>query len=197
MMIRMGIIGENFQNDACALKSFIAPQYKDTIEFVPILKGLNGGTPPIKKVKNLLPIDMSKHKLNALLCVLDLDTPTKWADRKAWFQSIKKSTTLKSIFYVAVMELEALILADIDTFNKIYKIKGQYTKNPMVNTDPKSELKNRTYDNARKYDVTDAEEIFKQLNFEIVYRKHIGEHSFHSFIDDFEEMYKVKRIKKK
>jgi hypothetical protein len=27
-MIRIGIIGENYQNDACAFKAFMTPQYK-------------------------------------------------------------------------------------------------------------------------------------------------------------------------
>jgi hypothetical protein len=185
-MMRIGIIGENFQNDACAFKSFLAPQYQGKIEFVPILKSLNGGTPPVGKTLRMLPTEIGKNKLNALLCLLDLDTDLKLKERHAWFDEIQKGVSVKSIFFLVYMELEALILADIEKFNTIYNIEGQYVKNPKVESDPKSVLRKRTETAKRKYDENHAEEIFKELRFDKVYKNHSGENSFQSFIDAFE-----------
>lgn len=93
------------------------------------------------------------------------------------------------------MELEALILADIETFNEIYGIEKQYNKNPKFEDDPKSKLRTWTEKGKAKdqYDENHAEKIFKKLRFEVVYRKHFGDDSFQEFIDNFERTFKVKR----
>jgi hypothetical protein len=196
-MMRIGIIGENFQNDACAFKSFLAPQYQGKIEFVPILKSLNGGSLPVAKVRSMLPTEIRKKNLKAFLCVLDLDNHLKLKGQQECFDKIVKDLTIESIFFLVYMELEALILADIDTFNTIYKIEGQYVKNPKVESDPKSILRKRTETAKRKYDENHAEEIFKVLRFDKVYKNHSGENSFQSFIDAFENKFKIERNKRK
>jgi hypothetical protein len=160
-MIKIGIIGENYQNDACAFKAFLTPQYQGKITFVPILKSLNGGRPPIKKALNLLPIEIQKNQLNALLCLLDLDKEAKRNECNQWFTTIQKGISLSSIFYLAVMELEALMLADIEIVNKKYGIKKQYNKNPKFEDDPKGKLKAWTEKGKAKaqYSENDAVEI--------------------------------------
>ena len=188
-MIKIGIIGENYQNDACAFKAFLTPLYKGKIAFVPILKSLNGGTPPVNKVLRLLPIEIQKNQLNALLCLLDLDKEAKRNERNLWFSTIQKGVSVNSIFYLAVMELEALILADIETFNKIYGIKRHYPKNPKFEDDPKGKLRVWTEKGKNKYDENHAEEIFKKLRFDVVYKKHSGDDSFQEFIDKFEKTF--------
>jgi hypothetical protein len=187
-MMRIGIIGENFQNDACAFKSFLAPQYQGKIEFVPIFKSVSGSL-PVDKVVRMLPIEIAKNELKALLFLRDLDTHLKLEERNLWFKEIEKRVSAKSIFFLVYMELEALILADIKKFNAIYNIEGQYVKNPMGESDPKSVLRKRTEKAKRKYNENHAEEIFKELRFDIVYKKHSGENSFQSFIDVFEEKF--------
>ena len=125
----------------------------------------------------------------------DLDNEAKRIKRNQWFDTIQKGTSANNIFYLAVMELEALILADIDTFNKIYGIKGQYTKNSKFETDPKQVLKDKTAQAKRKYHPNDALEIFSKLNFDIVRKKHNGDDSFQAFIEKFETEFK-KELKK-
>ncbi len=190
-MIRIGIIGENYQNDACAFKAFMTPQYKGKIEFVPIGRGLNGGDLPERAIIDEVSRATKKEKLNAVLIMRDLDNEAKRPKRNLWFENVRKAATVDSIFYLAVMELEALILADIDTFNEIYGIKGQYTKNPKFEADPKQVLKNRTSHTNKKYKPNDALDIFTRLDFEIVYKKHKEKDSFQAFIDDFEEEFDI------
>jgi hypothetical protein len=190
-MIRIGIIGENYKNDACAFKAFMTPQYKGKIEFVPIGPGLNGGDLPEKTIIDEVSRATRMKRLNAVLIIRDLDNEAKRVKRDLWFSNIRKATAIGSVFYLAVMELEALILADIDTFNEIYGITGQYTKNPKFETDPKQVLKDRTRQSNKKYKPKDALDIFAKLDFDIVYKKHNEKDSFQAFIDNFEEEFTI------
>lgn len=108
-MIKIGIIGENYQNDSCAFKAFLTPQYQGKITFVPILKSLNGGRPPIKKVLNMLPTEIQKYQLNALLFLLDLDKDANRNECNQWFATIKKGVSVDSIFYLAVIILVIIV----------------------------------------------------------------------------------------
>ena len=191
-MIRIGILGENYQNDACAFKTFLTPQYRGQIEFVAIGNTLNGKIFAVNKVLSTIPTIVKKERLDAVLFMCDLDNETKRVGRNKWFTDIQKGIKTLSIFFLAVMELEALILADIEKFNEIYGIKGQYSANPKFEKDPKQALKDRTGKGTkakRKYEENHAEEIFKQLRFDVVRQKHIGDDSFNAFIKQFEKQF--------
>ena len=194
-MIRIGILGENYQNDACAFKTFLTPQYRGQIEFVAIGNTLNGKIFAVNKVLSTIPTIVKKERLDAVLFMCDLDNETKRVGRNKWFTDIQKGIKTLSIFFLAVMELEALILADIDKFNEIYGINGIYKNDPKKQDNPKQELRDRTGIRTKarkKYDENQAVDIFSKLRFDIVYKKHKGEDSFQAFIDGFEEELKLK-----
>ncbi len=194
-MIKIGIIGENYQNDACAFKAFMTtPQYKGKIEFVPLGKTLSGKIFAPKKIISTIPPLVKDKELHAVLFICDLDNELKRNERYQWFSEIKKNVNFKCVLFIAVMELEALILADIEKFNDIYGINGHYDKDPKLNDDPKGTLMlrtNRSTKAKRQYDEPHALEIFKELRFDIVYKKHKDEDSFQAFIDSFEEEFKI------
>ena len=79
-----------------------------------------------------------------------------------------------------------MILADVDAFNTIYKIRYQLKTSPKFQSNPKELLKQITRKTKRKYKESDAPEIFQQLNFQKVYQNHKGEYSFQSFIKELE-----------
>jgi hypothetical protein len=189
-MKRIGIISENYQNDACAFKAFLTPQYKGKIEFVPLYKGQNSA-PPINKVIRTMPGDILKYKLDAVLCMRDLDKEIERIDKNHWYKAIQKGISIRSIFFLAVMELEALILADIEEFNAIYGVKGNYEKDPKLEEKPKELLKLRTEKAKKQYHQNDCLKIFTELNFDIVYKNHKEEDSFQAFIDQFEVEFKI------
>ena len=143
-MMRIGILGENYQNDACAFKAFLTPQYKGQIEFVPIGNTLTGKIFAVKKVLATIPTIVKKEGLDAVLFMCDLDKEAKRLERYQWFSAIQKKVVFQSVFYLAIMELEALILADIDKFNEIYGINGIYKNDPKKQDNPKQELNDRT-----------------------------------------------------
>jgi hypothetical protein len=185
-MKRIGIIGENFRNDACAFALLLTPQYKDKIIFVPILKSLKGGYNSASKIARMLPAEMDKNRLDGVICTHDLDEHSRLALWEKWFADVNASIKKKGILYLAVMELEALILADIAIFNDIYGADIQYPKNPKNEPKPKEFLMSKTFKTKRKYDENHAEEIFAQLRFANILKQHNGENSFQKFIENFE-----------
>lgn len=189
-MKRIGIISENYQNDACAFKAFLTPQYKGKIEFVPLYKGQDSA-PPINKVIRTMPSDIRKNKLDAVLFMRDLDKEAERVIKNHWYKSIQKDITIKSIFFLAVMEFEALILADIEKFNTLYGVKGNYEKDPKLEEKPKELLKARTEKAKKQYHQNDCLKIFTELNFDIVYQKHKEEDSFQAFINRFEAEFNI------
>jgi hypothetical protein len=192
-MKRIGIISENYQNDACAFKAFLTPQYKGKIEFIPLYKNQDSA-PPINKVLRAMPGDILKYKLDAVLCMRDLDKEAERTMKNQWFKAIQKGISIRSIFFLAVMELEALILADIEKFNELYGITGRYDKDPKLSDNPKEKLKEltrKTTKAKRQYDEPHALDIFTELRFDIVYKKHKDADSFQAFIDEFEEEFDI------
>ena len=178
-MKRIGIVGENYQNDACAFGLLMTPQYKDAVQFIPIIKKPNTGT---GKLGRLILAAIENEKLDAVICLRDLDTYPELSERETWFSDLNKIIQ-KGVFYLVVMELEALFLADIDNINTIFKTKITYKGNPIKEADPKKFLIKNT---KGKYNENDSSKICQSISFQKVYNNHIGERSFQAFIHHFE-----------
>jgi hypothetical protein len=129
--------------------------------------------------------------LQPYLYVRDLDTPPSNQKmknkREEWFKRLDNSNNCKGILMLNVQELEALILADIDTFNKIYSSKINYKGNPEVQNNPKEFLKSKTKKGKRKFTESDNPEIFEKLDINKLHQK--SSH-FQLFIKEFEETIK-------
>ena len=194
--MKIGIVSENFQHDSQALKALLRKKYQDkNVEFLPILKKVSGDKIFGKRVAALIEQQAKEKKLDLVLLAKDLDAlpsdESKIIILKEKANNIRNQITLDLSFFLIIFELEALILADIDTFKKIYKIPTyQYKKNPKFQSNPKEELKKATRKSNRKYKESDTPEIFQQLNFNKVYQNHNGEYSFQSFINELESTIK-------
>ena len=88
-----------------------------------------------------------------------------------WFKSLDSSVNNKGLFLLNIWELEALILGDIETFNKIYKTKHKVTGDPMFIKEPKEHLKNITSKANRQYQESDCPDIFKKLDVAQIEKK--------------------------
>ncbi|NJN34502.1 MAG: hypothetical protein HC817_09845 [Saprospiraceae bacterium] len=182
-MKKIGIVGENYQNDACAFKLLMTPQYKDRVTFIPIVKRPNTG---IQKLGGLIRAEMENNKLDAVICLKDLDTHPELEEKEKWFSDLNKIIK-KGVFYLVVMELEALFLADMDNINAVFSLKNKlvYKGNPIKELKPKEWLKNRT---DGKYSENDSCKICRTINFEKVCTTHTGERSFQEFIVHFNDL---------
>jgi hypothetical protein len=83
---------------------------------------------------------------------------------------------------INIYELEALILADIATFNKFYGTSINYSKNVMHHKEPKEFLIQKTAKNKKTYSESHCPEIFRHLDISIIRQKCIY---FREFYDDF------------
>jgi hypothetical protein len=179
---RIGIIGDSYDNDAVPYKILLSKKIKEA-EFIPLLPGVKGNNVP--KICRMLPTELEKRALDMVICSTDLDALESniyeiELKTKQWFEPIDKAASHKGVFFLVIAELEAIILADFNTFKKIYKIKSSIKKTPMSYAQPKEELKKLTEKTGKKYHENHAADIFQELDFDIIKNNH---HGFSRFID--------------
>ncbi len=190
-MKRIGIVSENYNNDSIAVGRLLKKKYSDQAVFVPLLKSISGkGLDEIRKVVKILKDEIKQKKIDLLILVRDLDGLTSEKKKintiESWAEKIQKQLVINPQLFIVIFELEAFILADIETFNKIYQLKYQLKTSPKFQSEPKELLKSITRKSKRKYKESDAPEIFQQLNFQKIYQNHKGQNSFQSFIKELE-----------
>jgi hypothetical protein len=179
-MKRIGIVGENYQNDACAFGFLMTPQYKESVEFIPIVKEPNKGT---NKLGRMILSEMENKNLDAVICLKDLDTYPELTEKERWFNDLNKIIQ-KGIFYLVVIRYEALLLADMEALNQFYKTKGKYLGNPIKELLPDKRLNKEV---SNKYNKNHCSEICQKIDFKKVYQAHTGERSFQAFIKNFNQ----------
>lgn len=187
-MIRIGIFGEHFDNDAQALKALLGKRFYDKkkVIFIPIIKNLRGGQlDQTKKLKRLLKVEVKNEKLNYVIAMRDLDgLPSeieKIRLKQNWYQKLEMGKS--GIFFLVIFEAEALILADIETFNKKYGTRIPFSGDPLMMESPKTFFERQTAKSAKSYEEAHALDIFGKLNFEKIYTNHTGPISFKTFVD--------------
>ncbi|WP_286860221.1 MULTISPECIES: hypothetical protein [Sphingobacterium] len=109
-------------------------------------------------------------KFDLLICIRDLDAfkseSKKVDERRRWYQKIQQSAnSCEATLLLNIWELEAMLFADLDLFNKMYGTNLSYTKDPSNIKEPKDKLKSETRKAKRKYVESDSRELFGELNF--------------------------------
>lgn len=103
-----------------------------------------------------------------VIFIRDLDAllvdKNKLDERKKYFSDFNSVVDKKGIYLLNVYEIEALILADINTFNSIYHTEIEIYENVMIIVEPKELLKKAT----KKFNESHNAEIFSKLDFEKV-----------------------------
>lgn len=170
-MKKIGLIGED-PNDTNAIKNLLERKYPKNIKFQQLLKNIRGHQLDNARVSKSLEIEYKEYKPNFVIFIRDADCisteQAKIQKVHDWFSKLNISVNNTGILLMNVFELEALILADIATFNKLYRTTIKYSGNVMFQMDPKKFLKEKTYKNHKKYSESDCPNIFKQLDFDIV-----------------------------
>jgi len=190
--MKIGIISENFDNDSAALKAllekhtFKKKQKTIKVDFKPIGRKIEGDHLLTPKSARIIDGECKKYNLDLVILAKDLDAlPSNKKQIKFLtdkIQKIAEKATIKLLPFIVIFEQEALILADIQAFNKKYKTTFTFTKNPLFQSEPKELLKQWANKANKKYKESDTPEIFQQLNFNKVYDNHKGKNSFQSFI---------------
>lgn len=185
----VGLVGEA-PTDTKAIEVLLSKKY-DNITFIELLKNINGAQLENQKTKQSLKLECIYHRPNIVIFIRDLDGLLskeyryQRLQRQNYYKKFKGSTQIKdkTIFLLNIWEIEALILADINAFNKYYKCNIKFNENPMKIVEPKEFLKL----SHKKYSESDNKNIFKHSDFNKIY-SHCD--YFKSFIDKFEQLIK-------
>lgn len=191
-MMRVGIVSENYDNDSKAFKKLLEKRYpSEQALFIPLLKTIEGEIDRTKKVKRMLLLEAKREKIDFILFFRDLDglpsEEEKMQEKQQWYNEVKIDES--GLFFITIFEIEALILADIQTFNLLYNTNIILKTTPLFQKEPKEFLKQQTFKNKKKYQESHVTDIFQRLVLETIFENHAHqEHPcFQSFILELDE----------
>lgn len=188
----VGIVSES-SLDYLAITALLKRYYK--LEYIEFLKGINGSYLDLKdnrSIMKLLRLQFESTNPDMVIMCRDLDTTRIAPDydekldyRKQFFNSINAVVDELGIAMLTIFELEALILADIETFNTLFGTRVTVQRQIENIPSPKEVLISATAseDKLLKYKPAKNPKIFELLNIEAI-RKNSP--SFQNFLTDFE-----------
>ena len=184
--MKIGLIGEA-PNDTKAIENLLSKRYKD-IQFITLINDIKGSMLDNKKVLNgLLKAEFEYNHLDLVIFIRDLDShendKIKKKERLDKFKYANQIIRNKGILLLNIHELEALILADIEPFNKEYGCSIPIFDDPMKIKDPKEFLYKATLQSLKQFEVSHNPKIFSLLNFDKVVSNC---RYFLKFIEEFE-----------
>ncbi len=186
-MIKIGLIGED-PTDTGAIKHLMKQKFGKGFHFFTLSKKQTGSKMLNQAAIRAYNFEIQKHKPNHIIVIMDADAiiteKNKIQAKQGLYNNRKKEINCNNILLLNIYELEALALADIDSFNEHYNSKVKFTGSVSHKEDPKKYLKNET---DKKYKESDCPEIFKHLQFDTVMKNCSY---FEEFIANFEDVVK-------
>lgn len=169
-MIKIALVAES-QNDAKSLENLLKQSYRGLL-FTHIAKSRKGSQLDSNKLKSELRAEFSVGAFKYWIFIRDLDdfktNSEKIQVKSKWFDELNQITKNKGIFLLNIYELEALILSDIECFNRIFRTRIKYKGDPMNCKEPKEFLMKKTKNIPKKYRESDCPQIFEKLDIKTV-----------------------------
>jgi len=170
-MKRIGLIGED-PNDTLSIRNLLWQKYPGVFQFKQLIRNKKGSQLNNTRTEVALKIEFEDYKPDHVIFIRDADalpTEKEKIDKIiAWFEKLNKTVKQKGILLINIYELEALILADIESFNRLYATSIQYSKNCMHQKEPKEFLMQKTAKNRKVYSESDCPNIFEHLKYDVV-----------------------------
>jgi hypothetical protein len=168
--MKIGLVGEA-PGDTGAIKNLLSRNYEN-LDFIELLQRIRGSVLDDKKAMNQIRREYEIECPDLVLVIRDLDgdekNKVKLKERKEKFTKLNRIINKRGILLLNVYELEALILADIEVFNKIYQCEVKQYADPMKVADPKEVLIDATRKSQKQYYVSHNPELFNLLNFDTI-----------------------------
>lgn len=169
-MIRVGLIGED-PNDTSSIRNLLQQRFAE-VQFKTLLKGVRGCQLNSPKLESSLKTELKTGEFKCLIYIRDLDgfgTERQKVDElQMRFDKLKKEFKQEMFFMLNIWELEALIFADIDTFNALYKTAYKFKGDVSKIKDPKGKLKRLSSKGNKVFRESHCPEIFAQMNVNTV-----------------------------
>ncbi len=122
------------------------------------------------KTKRFLRSEYESKKPDIVIFIRDLDAlqndVVQLEIRKQYFRDSNAVVNKKGIYLLNIFEIEALLLADIDCFNKVYDSNLLKVSDPMQIEEPKEYLKLATRKRIYAYNESHNPDLFSHLNFD-------------------------------
>lgn len=183
-MIKIGVIGED-PNDTSSIINLLSKRYEN-VQFKKLAKRVTGCQLDSQKLVKSLNVDVKQHKLKSIIYIRDLDGFDSEKDKvnklKTWFTELNNQFGKTGILLMNVWELEALIFADIETFNGLYKTTHRFKGDATKIKNPKEELKKLTFNTSKRFHESHCPDVFDKLNIDLVAKN--CSH-FNLFLNDF------------
>lgn len=167
--VRVGLLGES-PNDTEAIKVLLERQYTAQVTCFPLLERLTGGTLDSNKILRSLPIACARKRPDVVVVIRDLDAlasnKTQLRLRQEYFTRVNREVGGHALYLLHIYEFEALIAADIQTFNRLYQSACKVPGDPSLIVDPKRVLQNATRKSQRgEYHENHSTEICTELDY--------------------------------
>lgn len=181
-MKKIGLLGED-PNDTAAVKNLLLQKYNASLQFKHLLKNRRGHQLDNLRTFEALRIEFDDYNPDLVIFIRDVDgivTEHRKVQKVSdWFTKLNAAVNKRGILLMNIYELEALILADIEAFNKAYNVNIKFNGDVEYQTKPKEFLKDKTSKLKKRYEESHCPEIFKNLNFDIVEKKSKAFAKFH------------------
>jgi hypothetical protein len=169
-VMKIGLVGEA-PNDTRAIQNLLSRNYHG-LEFVELLQRVDGSMLDNKKAINQIRREFELEDPDLVIFMRDLDShegdTKKKRERQATFTKSNRIVDKKGIHLLHIYEIEALILADIEVFNKQYNCDLEHPADPMKVADPKEILIAASRKSESPFNVSHNPDLFKLLNLNVL-----------------------------
>jgi len=166
----VGLIGEN-PNDSDALVALLKQRYAGRFTFTYLGKHRTGDQLNNPKMLRVIRQEFDAKQPQLIVYIRDLDalasSNLNWRERHDEFAKIKSIVGEEALFLLHIYQFEALILADIDAFNRQYGVSYPFKGDPTMVENPKKKLISATDKSKanRQYHPNHSAEIAAQLDY--------------------------------
>ena len=165
----IGLVGED-PNDTRSIRYLLEKKIATKVSYELLIKNKRGHQLDNIRTKEALKIECERKKPDIIIFIRDADgicTQNEKIEKcKQWHKDLSKHLNVANVLLLNIYELEALIFADIDVFNRIYKTSIKGNRDVTFIKEPKEELIRQTRKLPKKYCESDCPELFKQMNVE-------------------------------
>lgn len=169
--ILVGLLGES-SNDTASVEALLGQRYGEHVAFVSISLGVTGSQLDNPKFQHIIRSNYRFKKPDVVVVTRDSDAPAtdrpQQLKRQEFFNKMNRGLEGKGIYLLNIQAMEALIAADIRSFNVRYKCVCVVPTDPMTIADPAKFLKAATRPGQPHYDEGHCADLLGQVEYEEV-----------------------------
>jgi hypothetical protein len=181
--MKVGLLGEA-PHDTTAIAALLNQRFRGEVQFFALVDDVRGSQIEEQRIKRILRREYEFEKPALVIFIRDLDglesDEAQLRLRKGYFSEWKSVVDGNALFLLNIYAIEALILADIEAYNKFYACEVEVADDPMLIPKPEIYLKTRS-----PYLEGQLSAILSSLRIEIVVKNC---RYFKTFLNEFDRI---------